>query len=165
MNLNNDKSQYCILNNCNNLHQKNLEFKREISKIVGEFNNKINKSYDNFYYNNIKDKKYIMDIGKNLIDFYDNFYKLMKDYFKNINEYSNCILNNCDAKTYYDLLNKNKFFINHFNNELNEMFNIISSKKQILINKTQQSKFDKKITMIKNLIEVNMNKMLIIKKK
>jgi hypothetical protein len=160
--MNNNKN--CILNNCYNLHQKNIEFKREISKIFGEFNNKINNSYENYIYKNIKDKEYRLEMGKNLINFYDIFYKLMKDYFKNIKLYSNCILNKCDAKTYYDLLNKNNIFINHFNNEINELFNIINAKKIVLVNQIQQSKFDKKITMIKNLIEENMNKILIIKK-
>lgn len=164
----------CIFNNCNNLYQKNIEFKREISKIYGEFNNKINNSfyyYNNTYINNNKyknlkdgDYKYRKEIGKELINFYDNFYILMKDYFKNIRLYSNCILNNCDAKTYYDLLNKNKIFINHFNKEINEMFNIINGNKIVFINKTQQLKFDKRIIMIKKLIEENINKMLIIKK-
>jgi hypothetical protein len=158
-------NQNCILNNCYNLHQKNIEFKREISKIFGEFNNKINNSYEKYVYKTIKNNEYRIEIGNNLINFYDNFYKLMKDYFKNIRLYSNCILNNCDAKTYYDLLNKNNIFINHFNNEINEMFNIIKGNKVILISKIQQLKYEKKITMIKKLIEYNMNKMLVIRKK
>jgi hypothetical protein len=163
----------CIFNNCNNLNQKNIELKRELSKIFGEFNNKINNSF--YYYinkdtnklKNLKygDSKYKKEIGNELLIFYNDFYILMKDYFKNIRLYINCILKNCDAKTYYELLNKNKIFINHFNNEINDMFNIINSNKMIFINKTQQLKYEKKIIMIRKLIETNINKMLLIGKK
>jgi hypothetical protein len=153
----------CILDNCNNLHQKNIEFKREISKIVGEFNNNINNNYSKFIYNELKERDYRKKMGGELLKFYDNFYILMKDYFANIKQYSKCILNNCNAQTYFEILYKHNKFTDHFYKELNEMIEIMRTNKRVIVGNKEGKMYENKLLKIRNLIEDNVRKLLILR--